>query len=50
MQDIEGEVDTIKKTQTETILEIETLGKKFGIIDASISNRIHEMKERILGA
>ena len=49
-QDPKMEIETIKKTQTETILEIETLGKKFGIIDASISNRIHEMKERILGA
>ena len=41
------EVDTIKKTQSEAKLEIETLGKKSGTIDASISNRIQEMKERI---
>jgi hypothetical protein len=32
------------------MLEIETLGKKYGIIDASISNRIQEMEERISGA
>ena len=44
------EVETIKKTQRETNLEIETLGKKSGIIDASISNRIQEMEERISGA
>ena len=44
------EVETIKKTQRETTLEIETLGKKSGIIDASISNRIQEMEERISGA
>ena len=31
-------------------MEIETLGKKSGTIDASISNRIQEMEERISGA
>ena len=50
IQDLEMEVDTIKKTQSETTLEIETLGKKSGTIDASISNRIQEMEERISGA
>jgi uncharacterized coiled-coil protein SlyX len=44
------EVETNKKTQRETTLEIETLGKKSGTIDASISNRIQEMEERISGA
>ena len=44
------EVDTIKKTQSEATLEIEILGKKSGTIDASISNRIQEMEERISGA
>jgi hypothetical protein len=29
------------------MLEIESLGKKSGTIDASISNRIQEMEERI---
>jgi hypothetical protein len=29
---------------------METLGKKSGTIDASISNRIQEMEERISGA
>ena len=48
--DLKREVDTIKKTQSETTLEIETLGKKSGTIDASISNRIQEMEERISGA
>ena len=47
--DIKREVDTIKKTQREATLEIETLGKKSGNIDASISNRIKEMEERISG-
>jgi cell fate (sporulation/competence/biofilm development) regulator YmcA (YheA/YmcA/DUF963 family) len=47
--DLKREVDTIKKTQTEATLEIETLGKKSGTIDVS-SNRIQEMEERISGA
>ena len=31
--DLKREVDTIKKTQSEAMLEIETLGKKSGTID-----------------
>jgi hypothetical protein len=50
IQDIKREVDTIKKTQIEATLEIETLGKKSGTIDSSNSNRIQEMEERISGA
>jgi hypothetical protein len=48
--DLKKEVDTIKKTPSEATLEIETLGKKSGTIDSSISNRIQEMEERISGA
>jgi chromosome segregation ATPase len=48
--DLKREVDTRKKTQSEVTLDIETLGKKSGTIDASISNRIQEMEERISGA
>jgi prefoldin subunit 5 len=48
--DLKREVDKIKKTQNEATLEIETLGKKSGTIDASISNRIQEMEERTSGA
>ena len=44
------EVETIKKTQNETTLEIETLEKKSGTIDTSISNRIQDMEERISAA
>ena len=44
------EVGTIKKSQRETTLQIEILGKKWGIIDANISNRIQEMEERFSGA
>jgi chromosome segregation ATPase len=50
IQDLKMEVETIKKTQKETTQEIKTLGKKSGTIDASISNRIQEMEERISGA
>jgi hypothetical protein len=48
--DLKREVDTIKKTQTEAMLKIETLGMKSGTIDESINNRIQEMEERISGA
>ena len=44
------EVQTIKKTQRETTLEIQTLRNKSGTIETSISNRIQEMEERIPGA
>jgi uncharacterized protein involved in exopolysaccharide biosynthesis len=49
IQDLKREVDT-KKTQSATTLEIENLGKKSGNIDASISNRIQKIKERISDA
>jgi hypothetical protein len=44
------ELETIRKSQRETILEIEILGKKSSAIDGSISSRIEEMEERISGA
>ena len=47
---LKREVDTVKKTESEGTLELETLGKKSGNIDASISNRIQEMEEEISGA
>jgi chromosome condensin MukBEF ATPase and DNA-binding subunit MukB len=47
---LKREVDTKKNTQSEATLEIETLGKKSGTIDASISNRIQEKGDRISGA
>ena len=37
IQDLKREVETIKKTQNETTLEIETLGKKSGTIDVRAS-------------
>jgi hypothetical protein len=43
-------VETIKKTQKETTLETENLGKKSGAIDASINKRIEQIEERISGS
>ena len=37
IQDLKREVETIKKTQRETTLEIEILGKKSGTIDMRAS-------------
>jgi hypothetical protein len=39
------EVETIKKSQKETTLERENVGKKSGVIDASLINRIQEIEE-----
>ena len=41
------EVEKIKKSQKKTTLEIENLGKKSGAVDASITNRIQKIEERI---
>jgi hypothetical protein len=40
------EVETIKKTQMEAHLEMENLGKRSGITDVNITNRIQEIEER----
>ena len=48
-QDLKMEVETIKKSQREITLEIENLGKKSGAIEASITNRIQDIEERISG-
>ena len=46
IQDLKVEVETVKKTQMETNLEIENLGKRSGITDVSITERIQEIEER----
>jgi hypothetical protein len=43
------EVETIKKSQRETTLEIGNLGKKSGATYASITNRIQQREERLSG-
>jgi hypothetical protein len=40
------EIETTKKSQRETTLELETLGKRSGTIVASINNRIQEIEKR----
>jgi hypothetical protein len=50
IQDLKRELDTTKKTQSKTMLELDNLGKKSGTIAVSISKRIQEMEERITGA
>ena len=44
------EVETIKQSQRETTLDLENLGKKSGVIDASIKNKMQEIEERISSA
>ena len=46
-QNLKVEVETIKKTQMEANLEMENLGKRSGITDVRIVNRIQEREERI---
>jgi chromosome segregation ATPase len=50
IKDLKMEVETMKETQRETSLEIQTQGNKPGTMDASISNRIQEIEERISDA
>ena len=44
------EIETIKRSQRETNLDLENIGKRSGVIDSSITNRIQEVEERISGA
>ena len=44
------ETVTIKKSEKERTLEKENLGKRSGVIDASISNRMQEREKRFSGA
>jgi hypothetical protein len=39
IQDLKRKVETIKKSQKETILKTENLGKRSGVIDASITKK-----------
>ena len=49
VQDLKIEIETIKKSQRGVTLEMETLEKRSRVIDASITNRIQEIEERISG-
>jgi hypothetical protein len=44
------EIETIKKSQRDTILQLENLKKRSGVIDASITNGKQEVEERISSA
>ena len=45
IQDLKMEIETIKKSQWETTLEIENPEKISGVIDTSITNRFQEIEE-----
>ncbi|KAL6073605.1 hypothetical protein STEG23_027906 [Scotinomys teguina] len=47
VQDLKSEIETMKKTQTEEILEIENLSKQTGMSASSITTRIEEKEERV---
>ena len=49
IQDLKTEIGTISKTQRETILEIENLGKRSEVIDTNSTNRRQGIGERISG-
>ena len=42
------EIEALKKTQSERMLEMQTLKKRTGTTDKNITNRMWEMEERIL--
>ena len=50
IKDLKKGIETIKKSQRETTLELENLGKRSGVIDTSITNRIQKIEEKISGA
>jgi septal ring factor EnvC (AmiA/AmiB activator) len=50
IKDLKMEIETIKKSQSETTMELQNLEKRSGVIDANIINRIQEIGERIYGA
>jgi predicted RNase H-like nuclease (RuvC/YqgF family) len=49
IQDLKTEIGTISKTQRETILEIDNLGKRSEVIDTNSTNRRQGIGERISG-
>jgi hypothetical protein len=44
VQDLKMEIKIIKKSQIEETLEMKNLGKRSGVTDASITNRIQEIE------
>jgi chromosome segregation ATPase len=50
IQDLKMEIETIKKSQREISLARENLGRRSGVTDTRITNRIQEIEERSSGA
>jgi predicted nucleic acid-binding Zn-ribbon protein len=50
IQELKIEIETTMRSQRDITLEIEKLRKRSGVIDASITNSIQEIEERISGA
>ena len=46
VQNLKMERETVKKSQMEATLEMENLGKRSGVRDASITNRIQVTEEK----
>ena len=44
IKDLKTDIETIQKTQTEEIIEMESMIKRSGITNASINSRIQEME------
>jgi predicted nucleic acid-binding Zn-ribbon protein len=47
IQNLKMEIETIKKSQRETTLEVENLGKRSGVIETRITNRINEIEKSL---
>jgi hypothetical protein len=45
IQDLKIEIKPVQKSQRESTLEMENLGKRSSIIDANITNRIQEIPQ-----
>jgi predicted nucleic acid-binding Zn-ribbon protein len=45
VQELKMEIETIKKTQTDGILEMENQRKRLGTTDSKITSRIQEIEE-----
>ena len=50
IQDLKTEIETIKKTQAEGIIETEIMRKRSETTNARMNNRIQEVEERISSA
>jgi uncharacterized coiled-coil protein SlyX len=46
IHDLKIAIETIKKSQRETTLELESLDKRPGVINVNIPNRMQEIEER----